>query len=207
MAKGSLKETPKKKATPRKKIIKKPRIRFRSVKYDDVVYKLAIPQKGLNLSDDHKLNISKVICLMYETNDHSLEECCKGVGISVKTFFNWRSSISIISEAYNISDAKNLEIYFHRLKNRGRTNAERLLDGFTVELVDTEEVPETDAKGVTTMKVVKIKKKQMFIRPSVKLTETVLYNTDGRNFEKNPKPTDKMNQEVDIEPITWVDPD
>lgn len=181
------------------------RTQYHKVEYNGETYRLAKPTKGRDISVENKIKIATVICLMYETDDHSLDECCKAVNISVRTFFKWRTEISEISALYLDSDKEKEQIYRHRLRQRARTNAERLMDGYTVQVTEREAEPTTDAEGNVTMRTTKVKQKEVFIRPSVKLTETVLYNTDARMFEKNPKPVEKINQDVDIPPIDWVE--
>jgi len=181
------------------------RIQYHKVEWDGETYRLAKPSKGRDIPTEEKVKIAKVICLMYETDDFALDECCKSTDINVKTFFNWRRDIPEIADLYLEADKEKEQIYRHKLRQRARTNAERLMDGYTVELTEREAEPTTDSEGNVTMRTTRVRRKEVFIRPSVKLTETVLYNTDARMFEKNPKPIEKINQDVDIPPIDWVE--
>lgn len=180
-------------------------IKYQTISYEGNKYRIAKLKKGVDIGNPEKLKIAELICLMYETDDCSLAECSKAVGISERTFFNWRDSISEITDLYISADKKRDTYYRYKLKQRGRRNAERLLDGYTVELKEWVESPVIDAKGKTIMTVASMKIKEVFIKPSVKLTETVLYNVDARVFERNPVPVEKINKDVDIPPISWVD--
>jgi hypothetical protein len=188
-----------------KKPIKRQRITYHTVEWEGEKHRLAKISKGRNVSKENKIKISKLVCLMYETDLHSLEDCTNKVGVSIRTFYKWREDVAEIAELYLGADKKKENIYRHKLRDRARTMAERLMDGYTVELTDREAEPMTDKHGNITMRQTKVKKREQFIRPSVKLVETVLYNTDARVFEKNPKPIEKINREIDIPLIDWVD--
>lgn len=179
------------------------RVKYHNVEYDGETYRLAKPTKGRDIPNDEKIKIASLVCLMYETDDYSLDECCKTVAISVRTFFNWRRDISEISTLYLDADNEKEQIYRHKLRNRARTNAERLMDGYTVELIEREAEPSTDSEGNVIMRTTKVKRKEVFIRPSVKLTETVLYNMDKDNFEKNP--SNKIEKQDKTEFDDWTD--
>ena len=198
MAKGS--QNQKKAKT---KALQPAKIATRSVEIDGDCYDLAIIKKGVNVPIEEKIKIAKLICELYATNEYSLEECCKATAIDSKTFFNWRREFPEIAELYLDAEGKNETIYMHKLRERGRTNVERLLEGYTVELVDREIGTITDEAGNVINKMNKIKKRQVFIRPSVKLTETVLYNTDPRNFTRNPEQNkseiDSLPTKIDIQ--------
>ena len=192
----------------------KKRLTYGTLEWDGQKYKIAKSVQGVALPIEEKIQITKVLCLMYKTDDYALEKCCEAVGITAKTFFNWRSSFTEISEIYLDADREKEIIYKDRLRIRGRTTAERLTEGFVIELQDYDLVPVLDEEtkkqligedGEPVYKKANIRVRQQYIRPSVKMTETILYNTDVRVFEKNPKPVEKINQDVDIPLIDWVE--
>lgn len=192
----------------------KKRLTYGKLEWEGQEYRIAKSVQGVALPIEEKIQITKVLCLMYKTDDYALEKCCEAVGITAKTFFNWRSSFSEISEIYLDADREKEIIYKDRLRIRGRTTAERLTEGFVIELQDYDLVPVLDEEtkkqligedGEPVYKKANIRVRQQYIRPSVKMTETILYNTDVRVFEKNPKPVEKINQDVDIPLIDWVE--
>jgi len=183
----------------------KSRIDRQIVKIGEQEFRLAKPHKGVDLPIKEKIEIAKVICQFYETDDHTLEECCQAVGVNSRTFFKWRADLPEISEIYLQADKEKETIYRHKLRQRARTNAERLMDGYTVELTEHEAERFVDQAGNVTMVTTRVKRKEVFIRPSVKLTETVLYNMDGRNFEKNPGGIEGVTEGTNIPPIDWVE--
>lgn len=190
----------------------KPRIRRHTVEWEGENYRLAKLSKGKDIPVEEKVKISKVICMMYETDLYSLIECCAKVGINDRTFFKWRNEITEIADLFIGADREKEIIYRHNLRQRGRTNAERLMEGFTKEVEDKSYEAARDENGNVIldengepkMILVSKKVKQLFIRPSVRMTETSLFNSDSRVFEKNPKPTEKINKDVDIPPVQWV---
>lgn len=168
------------------------KVQYKTVNYDGEKYKIAIMSKGRKLPKSEKLNIAKLVCKMYGTDKHSLDECLAFCGIkSHVTWLNWMNDIDDIDPLYLAAQAQKDSIYRHRLKNRARTMAERLIDGYVIQVQEDEQEP--NEKGE--MKVVKTKTKNILVRPSVRLIEATLYNMDGKTFVKNPEPHKGGNEE------------
>lgn len=177
-------------------------IHYREVTYNDEIYQLAVIGKGRNVPIPEKVKIAKLVCTMYATNNYSLDECLAFCGIkSDSTWYDWLDSIEEIEPLYIDAQRQNSKKYYHKLKERARTMAEKMMEGYTVDVKETEEQIDEDGE----MKVTKVRNKKIVMRPSVQLIQNVLYNTDARNFEKNPKPVEKINKDVDIPPIKWVE--
>lgn len=97
--------------------------------------------------------------------------------------------------------------------------AERLIEGYTVTLIDEtfQEITAADlaederqAGGDPARRLIRpvtVTKKRIFVRPSVRLIEQMIYNLDPMNFQRNPLPIEKQAQVVDIPVISWVDED
>lgn len=181
------------------------KIKTHIVEYEDQQYELAILSKGVDIGKAEKIKIAELICKAYETDNYTLVECCKMAGIGDRTFWQWRHDIAEIANLYISSDNNKDNIYRYRLKMRARTNAERLIDGYTKELKERSIEPTYDKDGNVQMVTTSIKIKEVYVKPSPKLIETILYNTDPKNFEKNPKPIEKMNKDVNIPPIQWIE--
>ncbi|MGB0925494.1 MAG: hypothetical protein ACPGTS_02190 [Minisyncoccia bacterium] len=201
------------KAIAKKKVSKprkKPVPRTRTIEFDDQKYKIATIGPGRNISEADKIGIAGLVCIMYATDQYSLDECLNNCGIkSDGTWWNWLDQIKEIEPLYIEAQRQKDRRYRHKLVHRARTMAERLVDGYTVNVEEreAEAVRVKNDKGEETiqMQTTKVKRKEVVIRPSVKMIENVLFNMDAKMYEKNPKPVEKMNKDVNIPPIKWVE--
>jgi len=183
---------------------KKPR--YREVNYDGNKYRIAVVEKGKDISIEEKIKIAELVCEMYKTDEYTLADCLGHCGIKGKaTWYSWMVEIEPIKLLYQQSQrAKDLQ-YRHELKNRARTMAEKLVEGYTMEVKEREAQPGFDDKGKPILKTTKVKTKTVFVKPSAAVVLKVLYNMDAVNFQEHPKPDEKINEEVNIPPISWVD--
>lgn len=154
---------------------KKLRIKYQQVEVNGEKHKVAMTKAGRRLPLEEKIKIAELVCQMYETDEHTLKECAKNVGIDVKTFFNWTQKYPEISSIYLDADNLKDRIYRHKLKSRAITQAERLIDGYTVELKDVEATKDADGNKTGS----KIKVREVLVRPSAKLIHTVIYGMNG----------------------------
>lgn len=132
-----------------------------------------------------------MVCELYSSDEYTLEDCLKHCGVrSFATWHKWTVEIEAIDLLYSEAQKSKDWKYRHKLKQRGRTMAEKLVDGYIVELTDREGEALTDEEGnvVEGFKVLRIKKKQLYVKPSPKIIETVLFNMDKGNFRSNPDP-------------------
>ena len=177
----------------------------REVEFDDQTFSLAVVSRGRNIDETEKIKIADVVCMMYQTDRHTLVDCLDQCGISEATWIAWKLKINEIEVSYIQAQKIKDSIYRTRLRDRARTMAERMIDGMTIELTEREAEQGVDDDGNPQLFTTRIMRKEVYIRPSVKLIETVLFNMDPTNFEKNPTPVEQIDQEVNIPPIDWVD--
>ncbi len=171
----------------------------KTVEFNGVDYKLAIVGKGRNTTVEEKIEIANVICMMYATDQFTLEDCLKFCGVGSKsTWWNWVDSIEQIERSYLESQVLKDREYKHRLKHRARTMAERLIDGYSFEVEEKTSQPVIVKKGEkpSGMEIATIKTKTIFVKPSVPIILNALYNTDGRTFTRNPEPYKAGNEEL-----------
>lgn len=193
MAKGS----PKSAKTTTKKTTRKTRTRYRNVEFDDETYRIAVIGKGKDVPEAEKIAIAGLVCLMYATDLYSLDECLAACGItSDSTWYKWLDEIGEIEPLYLEAQRQKDRRYRHKMKQRARTMAERLLEGYSFELTEREAEPTQDSEGNTTLITTKVKRKEVIVRPSVRLIETFLFNLDGRNFTRNPEPYKAGNEQL-----------
>jgi len=143
--------------------------------------KKRLPSKGRDLSKREKIALAREVCSLYQTDQYTLASCLQQIGIkSPVTWYNWLK-IEEIEKLYNeAQDLKN-KIYRTGLQERARTSLERMVEGYTVETTELEEIL-PDGEDQPTI-VTKRKRKQHYIKPSPTLILATLNNVD--RFKKN----------------------
>lgn len=199
----------KKKSTATKAVAKRRRRQiFNHVEFDGENFKLALIEKGNDISEEQKVDIVKVVCLMYSSDMYSLEECLRHCGIkSDSTFYKWLDEIVEIEELYLKAKAEKNRRYVHRIKHRARTKLEQAIEGYKIDLVETksEAVPVLDKDGKVISyqrQVTEVKERQIYVRPSEKIILAVLYNTDSEVIQRNPNPP-KEEEEIKIQGVDY----
>lgn len=179
----------------------------REVEFEGEVYHLAVVGPGRSISEEEKIRIAALVCRMYEKGENTLDNILGVCGVAASsTWVNWQRQIKQIKEAYNEAQGIRDQVYRESLRQRARTQAERLIDGYVVQL--EEEVEQDVLNAAGTVSGIKAKRKtikQILVRPSARLIEYALNNTDGKNFQRNPKPDDVFDDDVNIPPIQWVE--
>lgn len=166
------------------------------------------PQKGRNLKPEQKIEIARKVCEMYATDRYTIMACLNANGIeSATTWKAWQEEIGEIAELYKGAVAEKETTYKANLKERARTMLEKHLDGYTVELEETEGEAYTDLDGNPKMRITRRKKKQIYVRPSIQAAVFVLTNVDGVNFKHRPEPADEIPTKTPDERLLedWTD--
>lgn len=172
-----------------------------------------LPSKGRDLSREEKVSLAAEVCELYKTDQYNLLDCLREVGIrSDATWYKWVAEIEEIEELFIKAQNEKGERYRHHLVQRARTGLERYLEGWTIETVEQEAIPGKDEGQVL---ITKVKRKQIYIKPSVRAIEFVLINLDGKTFTRNPEPYKAGNERIpekikieiinDSKPITSED--
>lgn len=183
---------------------------YKELEWEGEKYKIASVSQGVILSEKEKINIAELVCKMYATGRYSVQNILDFVGIGKNAWMCWVNEVKQIGQLYYEAQEKKDVIFRSDLKERARTQVEKWVNGYTMELTEKEAEPVQvdDGKGniTTELRTVKIRKKEVFISPPVKLLEMILYNMDGKNFKKFPDEfkggnEDKMPTEIKIEII------
>lgn len=180
MTKGSRKSQPASR-TPRRK-----------VEFEGATYSLAIISKGRDIPREEKIKIAEAVCQLYATDRFTLADCLKECGVNAHlTWFNWMSEISEISELYSEAQARKALHYRTHLKERGLTMAEKLLCGYFVEALEHEGEAVVDDEGRPIdgeFKMIRVKRRQIYIQPKVEVWKTIMFNMDPNNFRQGQDP-------------------
>lgn len=139
------------------------------------------PSKGRDLTKKQKIDIAKSVCELYKSDEYTLDSILKDHGIkSDATWYIWLREIKEIKELYSEAQIIKNQVYRGRLQARARTSLEKLVEGYTVELQEVEQIP---GEGNRPDIVNKRKIKQHFVKPSPTLILFALNNTD--RFKRN----------------------
>ena len=186
---------------------RKKRIARKVVTFDDQKFSIALIGKGRNIPKEEKIAIAGLVCLMYATDLYTLDDCLAFCHIkSDVTWYNWLDEIEEIEPLYEEAKRQKFRRYRHKLRERLLTQTERMISGYTVDVEESIMTPVTtiqpngsSEKKITKMEVTMIRKKQVVIRPSARIIETMLFNIDGRNFTRSPEPYKAGNEEMPTE--------
>lgn len=183
--------------------------RRRKVEFNGNEYSIIPISKGRDIKKEQKIEMAKLVCAMYATDEYSLVNCLKAVGInSDVTWYNWQNEIEEIEAMYKEAFESKSKIYFHRLVRRARTSLEKRVDGEVIELkvIKVRKPNKTELNNLDfDIELVREEiTKEVYIPPSDTAIQFALTNQDAINFERNPSPDDKIIDDIDIDPIEWV---
>lgn len=174
----------------------------RLVEYNGDEFEIAIIRKGIQLNDEEKLKIGELVCLMYGTDEHSLENCLEMCGIkSDVTWYNWIDAIGGIEEMYIKAQIEKDKRYRRKLKKRGRTVVERMMEGYIVDLVEKKAeridtgMRDEQGKPIVEMRTLAVTQKQIYVRPSPAIIKMAVFNVD-RDVFKNDVKEDAVDNEL-----------
>lgn len=148
-------------------------------------------RQGEKLTKAKKIKMAREVCELYATDQYTLVECLKSVGIAGDaTWSNWNRDIKEIKDLYENAKIEREKSFSERIKMKARTAFEKRIEGF---FIDTEETiienfsytKEVDGEiEVLSKPVIKQKKKgKKYYPPSDVLIQVALYNKDPENFK------------------------
>jgi hypothetical protein len=127
----------------------------------------------------YKPEIVERICQLIESDDYTIAEICKQVGIHVDTWFDWKANKPDFSDAIKKAYENRLELF----KQAARSGLLTLLKGKEYEEVTTEYVEgKPDKEGNTKPKIKSQKKIKKVILPNPTSVIFALKNLDSVNF-------------------------
>lgn len=181
----------------------------REVVWKDHTYTVPVLSRGRKLNKTQKRKVAELVCAVYASDEVSLSEALKLAGVkSESTWWLWTRDVEEIEAAYREAHQQRARSYSHRLRAKALMMTEKLITGYKLTATDKKVervvVPAGEGEIVKEEKTTIITK-TTFVKPSVRLIETVLYNNDPDHFERNPQWVESVDDAVDIPPIDWVD--
>lgn len=169
----------------------------RTVKYNGESWKLPIIGPGRSIEEKDRLLIATAVCAHYSASRLPLAECLKRCGVkSDSTWSKWTRESKEIADLYESSRLDRWEsqkltyieaarsALLDHIKGYTRKTREVILEPIVGNVAVT---VETDI-GAVQMRIVGVKEKEFFVRPSLEAAKFALTNVDGKNFTKNPAP-------------------
>lgn len=124
--------------------------------------------------------IVKKITSLIESDDFTIPEICRQVGIVESTYFKWQKEKIDFSESIKKAQEKRLELF----RQSARSGLLTLLKGTEYEEVTTEFIEgKPDKDGNTKPKIKLQRKVKKFILPNPTSVIFALKNLDGENFK------------------------
>lgn len=80
-------------------------------------------------SQEQKAELVERVCQLYESQNCTIESCCKAAGISESIFRLWLTQFVEFGERYKKARAKQDETYWDMLRPLAKTSLQRLLEG------------------------------------------------------------------------------
>jgi len=158
------------------------------------------------LSPQERIKIASAVCEMYASDKYTIESCLNNQGISETTWRNWQADVAEIAELYKKAIEQKGQVYRKELIGRARTALEKHLEGYTVEITETDGEAYTDASGAQKIKTTRVRKKQIYIRPSFAAAAFVLTNMDAVNFQYRPERPEEIQKSQDEKLLEdWTD--
>lgn len=170
-------------------------------------------RKGKRLKPHEKIEIAEQVCELYAQGKYTIASCLAEYGIkSESTWAKWIRDIEEIAELYRIAQDKKDDIQREvkesllvEIKNAALHNLKRMVEGYTVEIVEQKIQPAaTDERGQNIpTRIISSSIKQVYIAPHAGLIKYVLNNLDGHYFTNNPEPfqagNEKYPDKIDIQ--------
>lgn len=125
-------------------------------------------------SDD----IVNKICDMYATGKYTIEGICNNVGITERTFYDWKNDESKTQFFQSLKKAEEERLDKHR--ELALSAQYKLLNGYEFEEVTQEGI--ADPKDPSKIIAKSIKKVKKFVPPNPTITIFTLKNLDKKNF-------------------------
>lgn len=126
----------------------------------------------------HRLDKTNLICEAYESGNVTIESCCGEHGISVRTFTQWCSIHTEISERYKKAKEIHNRIGKESIREKSVDGLVRLITGYWVDETETMEIygktGQLNGKRVLT--------KRRYVGPNPTAVIFALKNTDPANW-------------------------
>jgi len=168
------------------------RVYYHTVEWGDKSYRLAKIGKGKDVPVKNKIAIAELVCLMYETDQYTLQECLQKCGVTDRTtWYHWRNQIPQIQQRYVTAQKIKSDAYTHNLRDRALTALEKAVTGHTVTTTtrkaEVTNVYNPDGKFLRAEPVItEVITKETHIRANFRAVELVLFNHDKENFQRSP---------------------
>jgi hypothetical protein len=138
-------------------------------------------KRGQSTSTEEKIEIALRVCEVYSEDKHTLEDCCRMNGVSVRAFYYWVDGIAEIAEAYKKAKREAQKAYHIRVREKAARSLEKLVEGYTVKTkkITWEPDPEDPEKAKIKQEI----EEEKHVLPNPTLLIFALTNRDPENWK------------------------
>tara|TARA_R110001632_G_scaffold55191_2_gene135184 strand:- start:225 stop:833 length:609 start_codon:yes stop_codon:yes gene_type:complete len=163
--------------------------------------RIPMPCKGITLSDDHKKEVVDAFVSIYLMDGESMDSAASKMNFQRSTLHHWKRDNSEIAKIVENAQIQKKEQRISKERNVARSTAQRLMEGYTVDLESKKMVKILNVNGDEEWVAQEVKIAQQYIKPSEGLVLRRLEN-DDEHWRKDAGELTKGKQSIPL--IAWV---
>ena len=189
----------------KRKTVRRYTVQVPSVSSDGVAttegIRIPMPCKGVAMSDDHKKEVVEAFVSIYLIEGESMDSAASRMNFQRSTLNHWKRGSEEIAKMINDAQAQKKEQRVNRERNLARSTAQRLMEGYTVDLESRKMVKILNSEGNEEWVAQEVKVAQQYIKPSEGLILRRLEN-DDEHWRKDAGELTKGKQSIPL--ISWI---
>ena len=163
--------------------------------------RIPMPCKGITLSDDHKKEVVDAFVSIYLMDGESMDSAASKMNFQRSTLHHWKRDNNEIAKIVENAQIQKKEQRISKERNVARSTAQRLMEGYTVDLESKKMVKILNVNGDEEWVAQEVKIAQQYIKPSEGLVLRRLEN-DDEHWRKDAGELTKGKQSIPL--IAWV---
>jgi hypothetical protein len=163
--------------------------------------RIPMPTKGVTLSHDHKKEVVEAFVSIYLMDGESMDSAASKMNFQRSTLHHWKRGSEEIAKIVEDAQIQKKEQRISVERNLARSTAQRLMEGYTVDLESKKMVKILNVNGEEEWVAQEVKIAQQYIKPSEGLVLRRLEN-DDEHWRKDAGELTKGKQSIPL--IAWV---
>jgi len=163
--------------------------------------RIPMPCKGITLSNDHKKEVVEAFVAIYLSDGESMDSAASKMNFQRSTLHHWKRDNKEIARMIEDAQSQKKELRMQTERNTARSSAQRLMEGYFVDLESKKMVKVLNMKGEEEWVAQEVKIAQQYIKPSEGLITRRLEN-DDEHWRKDAGELTKGKQNIPL--ISWI---